>query len=387
MYVHLPFCRQRCAYCHFQIKVLRPRVTEVPESQARALVQGLKKEFLFQRAFSPMERIETLFVGGGTPSVFPRSLLADWMAWVYQQPGVQLLERTIELNPEDIDEVALEAWQAMGFDRFSVGVQCFHDEVLSVCGRRVRAEEMRRILGLVRRQIQGKRLNLDLIVGLPGQNAEKIAANIEWALEAEPDHVSLYFFERDQPVPLLKRPELLPQEDEVVDWFEAARLRLEEAGFLHYELSNFARPGSLCQHNVAHWRGGSFFGLGPSAHGRLGRRLTRNLPTLNAYLERMSSYSCPWESVDVWDKGSILAMNRIQSLRLWEGVPDQAFSEAERSVLVTYDLEGLTECRHGCWRLTSKGRLISNSVFASLWENREMADTSIVSRPRGVGRE
>ena len=270
LYAHLPLCPARCPYCDFIARKYSPR-------EALFLKEGLSLhlELLADSARGP--GLDSLYFGGGTPSMFPAGFIAGLVEAI--AAGLGLLpgaEVSLEANPGTLSPAKLKALRSAGVNRLSLGAQSFDDGLLRVLGRRHDTARTRQAFGQARRA-GFENISLDLIYGLPGQSGEQALSDVRAALELGPDHVSLYELTLSPETPFGKkyrkgRPPL-PDEDELSFFEDRAREALELAGLKRYEVSNFARPGLECRHNQSTWQGGDYLALGPGAHGhRAGRR-------------------------------------------------------------------------------------------------------------------
>ena len=287
LYVHVPFCARRCSYCDFSIAVRR----EVP---SRTYVDALLAEWRGwegdQRlARSLAEPITTLYLGGGTPShLDPLELtrLIDGLA--DEEARTALRETTLETNPDDVTAERVRAWVAAGIDRVSLGVQSFDPAVLAWMHRVHSSEQALEALKVLRGE-GIRNISLDLIYALPGELTRDWARDLDQALALEPDHLSLYGLTVEPHTPLSRWVEgkkaKVADEDRYADEFLLAHQRLTGAGFDHYEVSNYGRPGRHAVHNSAYWTRRPFLGLGPSAHSAIGDRRWWNVREYAAWLE------------------------------------------------------------------------------------------------------
>ncbi len=269
IYVHVPFCARKCAYCDFYSVV----AGETAFDEFCAL---LAREMELFRAASPAEAArpaDTVYFGGGTPTVLGTARLCALLSALRVRlpvgPGAEI---TVEANPGTVTEEGLAALRAAGFNRLSIGVQSFDPAALAVLGRIHGVEEVRAACRGARRA-RFSSVGFDLIFGIPGQTAAAWETDLERTVTFLPDHVSAYALAPEEGTPIhdaLRRGALsLPPEEEVADMYEAARRILARAGYRRYEISNFARPGRECRHNMKYWRREEYVGLGPSAHGLL----------------------------------------------------------------------------------------------------------------------
>jgi oxygen-independent coproporphyrinogen-3 oxidase len=267
VYVHVPFCRVRCPYCDFAV---RP----YDAAEAPRLVQGVVDELAW-RAESG-RTWGSLFFGGGTPSrLEPAVFAALARALDATLAFAPAHERSLEANPEDLDAARLDAWRACGVTRLSLGAQSLRDDELTALGRVHDARAVED--GFARARAAGfDDVSIDLMYGYPGHDPARFGESLARALALGPDHVSAYAFTPEAGTPMgdaVRGGRARSADSDLeADLFELARERLEAAGFRHYEISNFARPGRVTRHHVNYWRRGEYLGLGPSAaqvaHGR-----------------------------------------------------------------------------------------------------------------------
>ncbi len=287
VYVHVPFCHVRCPYCDFATRPYRP--AEVP-GFVRDLVREAGRRGAGASAGAPWG---SLYFGGGTPS---RLEAGDFIALVRGLDAALAFqpshERSLEANPEDLDDVRLAAWRESGFDRLSVGAQSLWDDELARLGRTHDARAVGD--GLRRARRHGfANVSLDFMYAFPGHTEGRFADTLERALELAPDHVSAYAFTPERGTRMgeavLKGRVARPDEDREAAFFEIARATLEAAGFRHYEISNFARAGKETRHHLGYWRRRPYLGLGPGAVSFLGGRRTTAPRALGAWAEAVVS--------------------------------------------------------------------------------------------------
>jgi oxygen-independent coproporphyrinogen-3 oxidase len=279
LYVHFPFCAAKCPYCHFASEVLT-------EAGKRAWREGLAREA--DGVLLSGQTFDTLYLGGGTPSLLDPGEVVRLRELVAGRFRTGIEEFTLEANPGGEGAGLLRGWLEAGVTRLSVGVQSFDDEVLDTLGRPYKAAEAARFCGAARETGFGS-LGIDLMTGIPGETPESAVRTVRTALDLEPDHVSVYFLENVEGLPfegiLARRP---VDEDTSVEAFRMMRDALEAAGLRQYEISNFAREGKACRHNLKYWRYEPFLGLGPSACSHLGGRRWCNKPSLAGWAEALA---------------------------------------------------------------------------------------------------
>jgi len=367
LYVHVPFCARRCAYCTF--------VTSTDLDQIGRTVDALVTE-ITRIAGSSRRELATVYLGGGTPSLLPRPELERLAAAIRNGfavlPGAEV---TLEANPDDVGETTVAAWAALGVTRVSLGVQSFADPVLEMLNRRHTAAEARSAAGRV--QASGLQLSIDLMLALPGLHRAALDATLEETVTLVPDHVSVYLLETDKPHRLGElaglRPDLFPSADESARQYLAAGRALVSAGYRHYEISNFARPGCRARHNTRYWLGQPVLAAGVAAHGQAGRRRWANHDQLPAYLEAVETGRAPRAWTRRLGADEAVREALMVRLRLARGAPAELVERcsglapafAER--LEEFFSLGLARRVGNRVRLTPRGWLLSNELLATLW--------------------
>ena len=333
IYLHVPFCRRRCTYCDFAIAVRKA----VP---AARFVEAVRAELRLRRDAGEWdeEPIETLYLGGGTPSLVPSDVLANLIAHLLAPPtgrAHQPAELTLEVNPEDVTADAARAWVKAGVTRVSLGVQSFDDRVLQWMHRPHDATAPATAMRVLRRA--GVRaVSIDLIFGLPDDLAADFSRTLSAGLALEPDHLSVYGLTAEPRTPyarLLERQAARAVSDErYAEEFLLVHDRLTGAGYRHYEVSNYARPGHESRHNQAYWTGRTYAGLGPSAHRYRSPERSWNVGPWAAYDRRVAAGLDPTDAREVLDPSQQRLERVYLGLRTLEGVAAEdlrAFS-AER---------------------------------------------------------
>ena len=277
LYIHLPFCRVHCTYCPFAVSTdiaLQDRYTEALVAEIETRGNG--------------EAADSIFFGGGTPSRTSRENLTRVVRVLRERFVIDdAAEFSLEANPEDVTSDAIAFWRSLGVNRLSIGVQSFHDEELRPLGRvhgRAQAVEAIRLA-----IDSGIRTSLDLILGLPRQTAGSFGETLDLALETGAGHVSLYILDLEEGTALIRQVEggrvSLPDDDLVASLYTEAIERFAKAGLEQYEISNFARPGQECRHNLRYWRREEYFGFGIGAHSFTDERRFANTRDIHAYID------------------------------------------------------------------------------------------------------
>jgi len=325
LYVHWPFCLAKCPYCDFNSHV---RAGVDQERWRRALLAEL--DHYGRRTAG--RRLTSVFFGGGTPSLMPPETVAAVLErlshhWLVD-PG---LEVTLEANPTSAEAERFAGFAAAGVNRLSIGVQALDDTALAFLGRRHSVAEALQAVELARRSVP--RFSFDLIYARAGQRPEAWQAELAQALELGPEHLSLYQLTIEPGTAFhaaARRGELpLLEEEAQAELFEATGETLRAAGLPAYEVSNHARPGAECRHNLTYWRYGDYVGVGPGAHGRLTlagvKRATRQHRAPEAWLQRVEALGHATRTDETLPRGERLAELVMMGLRLEEGVARGAF--------------------------------------------------------------
>jgi oxygen-independent coproporphyrinogen-3 oxidase len=308
LYIHLPFCRVHCTYCPFAVSTdirLQDQYTEALIAEIDARSNG--------------EGVDSIFFGGGTPSRTSRENFARVVKQIRERFEIDDgAEFSIEANPEDVSEDSVSFWRSLGVDRISIGVQSFHDDELRPLGRvhgRVQALEAVRIAAA-----SGVRTSLDLILGLPRQTAASFEETLEIAISTGAGHVSLYMLDLEEGTALARQVEdervTLPDDDLVADLYTMAISRFADAGLAQYEISNFARPGEECRHNLRYWRREQYLGFGIGAHSFIDDRRFANTRDIHRY---MAGQREP-EFAEVLGEGEVRRETIFLRLRQAEGI-------------------------------------------------------------------
>jgi oxygen-independent coproporphyrinogen-3 oxidase len=366
IYIHLPYCRSRCGYCAF--------VVTTDDSSRAAYLSALLREIALVALEAQGERFDSLYLGGGTPSLLPAADIAALLDGLRGSfPVLPETEITLEANPDDVSSPLARAWRDAGITRVSVGVQSFADPELSAVGRRHDSAAAQRALETLRRaelSISG-----DLILGLPEQTAESFAASVQRLCDADVGHVSVYLLETDKSKAIeedrRRAPKRYLSDDAQADlWLDLCE-RLAAFGFEHYEISNWALPGQAARHNVKYWKRTPTLGLGISAHELWRERRRANVSAIAPYLEGLAAGRRP-VALDNEVGPEERARERIVlGLRLAEGVAREELESwiagAEDTTLpddyASWQEAGLLAVSPDRVRLTERGFLLSNEIL------------------------
>ncbi|MCL1826015.1 MAG: radical SAM family heme chaperone HemW [Betaproteobacteria bacterium] len=377
LYVHFPWCVRKCPYCDFNSHEPRDGCSAIPFAAWGEAVAADLEAALPQIGG---RSVHSVFIGGGTPSLLPSLVLEKLLDTLRARlPFEPEIEITLEANPGAVEISRFRDYRAAGVTRLSLGVQSFDDGLLTRIGRIHDGREARRALDAAREHFG--QVNVDLMVGLPGQMPGQALADLEIAIGSGVRHLSCYHLTVEPNTPFaFAPPDGLPDEDAVADMEETITARLAEAGFRHYEVSAFAWAGNECRHNLNYWHFGDYLGLGPGAHGKLTtsggivREMRHKYPA--RYLEgaARSGFIQERRTVGMEELPFEFMMN---ALRLSDGVPATLFSERTGLPLaaIAEELEqsrraGLLDPDPGRLRPTARGLRFLNELLQGFLPDR-----------------
>ena len=373
LYVHVPFCSGKCAYCNFYSVLYDTDL-------AGRWLAALEREMEMARQRVAFDSVRTVYFGGGTPSVLNAVQLARLLSIVASRldPG-QIAEVTIEANPGTLTPEKLSLMKEHGVTRISFGAQTFQDRVLPALKRRHLARDTRDSIRQAR-EAGFENLGLDLIAGLPGVPMELWRADIREALSLAPAHISVYAltieasseFARWLQSGLIR----IPDDYTMLAYLSEAEQILCSAGFERYEISNYASNRRYCLHNLNCWRGLEYVGFGPAAASRLGQLRWCNRPSISQYIESLESGNPPPRDEETVDASVDCAERLVFAFRISEGVDMEnvpsASPEQKSAWLITLNRlagEGLVERNGNRWRLTSFGTRFADFVASELFSS------------------
>ena len=373
IYLSVPFCRAKCSFCNFASGVFGDERMAGYVARVCGEIRGAPA-FARGLELTVPTLADTIYFGGGTPSLLPAGLFQQLMTVIGEEFDLAPdAEVTVECAPGQVSHDALAGMLAAGVNRLSFGVQSFVDAECAAVGRTHTGascrEELRRVAAA-----GVQRIGLDLIVGLPGQTFESWRYTVQQAVASGVEHVSVYMLEIDDESRLGREKMLggvrygaamLPADDAVGEWYAAACEWLDEAGVRQYEISNFARDGGQSKHNRKYWERAPYLGFGMDAHSML-RQGVGGVRWANS--DSLEAYTV--ESIDRVDAGSAFEEALFLGLRLVEGVSLQALRAAFGAIVdaIDFELEGLIERAGDQVRFTAAGRMVSNEVFGRLLE-------------------
>jgi len=356
VYVHIPFCASRCDYCDFATWTDRDHLVD---AYVAACVADLER----RDRRGELVPATSVFFGGGTPSLLPAADVVRILDAVPRAPDAEV---TVECNPDSVDVAKLAAYRDAGVNRLSFGVQSMRPHVLSALGRTHDPDNVRRAVDSAR-AAGFERFNLDLIYGTPGETRDDWRATLEGALELDPPHVSAYALTVEPATPLGRRvaagAQPPPDDDDQADEYVLADDLLTAAGHDWYEVSNWARPGHECRHNLLYWEQGDYVGIGCAAHGHAGGRRWWNVRTPERYVDRITQGAVPEGGAEELDAPTRREELVGLALRTRAGVDSAGLPAAVLEELVSAGLLASAGCRVV---LTRRGRLLATDVTARL---------------------
>jgi oxygen-independent coproporphyrinogen III oxidase len=362
VYVHIPFCSRKCPYCAFT-SGFKPSESSI-EKYAGALCAEIR---LFKKMHAGIGPVETVYIGGGTPSLLPSDILKMLLAELNSEFVLLNHENTIEANPEDITIEKAYFWKNNGINRVSLGFQSMEDNVLNVLGRcndagsNIRAVAALRDAGL-------NNISLDLIACVRGEHPVK---NIEAVLALKPPHISVYQLSIEENTRLHTDTRLgkyRPLSDAAsLSHYRVIRKALTCAGYIHYEISNFALGEKYFSiHNMNYWNSGSYIGLGAGASGFFGGTRWTNTSSLKKYLSEITADRLPREFSEFIDKETAGRELIMLGLRKSAGIPEEEFDALLNGIPL--NLKGFLKRKNGHVSLTERGFEVSNRVISELWK-------------------
>lgn len=370
IYIHIPFCRKACHYCNFHFSTTHQRIPE--------MVQAIGKEMLLRRDYLN-ETVETVYLGGGTPSLLSVTDLEQLLSPLYQQYTVSAnAEITLESNPDDITAANLAAWRKLGINRLSIGIQSFFAQDLQWMNRAHTVQQSIQSIQLA--QAEGfHNITIDLIYGTPGLTDENWEQNIDTALSLQVPHLSCYALTveprtaLDKMIHTGKLPDVDPEQQ--ARQFSILTQKTTMAGMEHYEISNFALPGFRSRHNSSYWQGKNYLGLGPSAHSFNGQSRQWNVSNNSLYLAALAKEELPFE-VEILTEMQQMNEYIMTGLRTIEGVSltkvAEQWGEEKAATLQKsaekYIRSGQARIHNHYLQLEPAGKFFADGIAADLFQ-------------------
>jgi putative oxygen-independent coproporphyrinogen III oxidase len=371
VYIHIPFCTNKCHYCDFNSYVLQGQ-------PVMDYLRALEREMEATVRQNPPGPIDTIFIGGGTPTVLTPEQMEYFLQSVrtYFKPDLSQVEFTMEANPGTTDAEKLQVMKDGGVNRISFGVQSFDNHLLHTIGRIHQTDDVFRSLELAR-QAGFDNLSIDLMFGLPHQTVETLNRSLDEALALQLPHYSIYGLKVEEHTlfhSLYQKDKLpLPSEDDELEMYVLIMNRLREADYHQYEISNFALPGFESRHNTTYWRNEEYYGLGAGAHGYVHRQRHVNVKGVQEYIEAAQ------QGLPILEKSEVSSIEAMEDfmmvgLRMLEGVSNDRFEKQFNCrieeifggpIEQLLKKELLIRTDQGCYQLSRQGLIHGNDVFAA----------------------
>ncbi len=367
IYIHIPFCKQACHYCNFHFSTSLRYKNELIAALLREI------EISVSSGVAAPDNIETIYFGGGTPSLCNKdeiqSIIEKLRSFFNVSPAAEI---TLEANPDDISKEKLNDWKQAGINRLSIGIQSFFEEDLVWMNRAHNAKQAIDSLQLAVATFDN--ITIDLIYGTPGLTDEKWKQNVEKAIFSGVPHLSCYALTVEPKTPLDKLIRQHRSEDidpgKQSEQFLLLMQWLEDAGYEHYEISNFAKPGFRSRHNSSYWQGKKYLGFGPSAHSFDGNARWWNIANNNIYIDSIKKGIIPFEKEQLTPTQKLNEFIMI-SLRTSEGLDLSRINETKSKDLQAasrkYIENGLVKLENNNLRLTQEGKLLADGIASDLF--------------------
>ena len=369
IYIHIPFCKRRCIYCDF--------FSTTQSEKKPAYIRALCQELEIRKDYLEGEDIETIYLGGGTPSQLTHEELDAIFTYIYKTYRVNPnAEITLEANPDDLTPEYVAMLRQLPINRISMGIQTFQEETLKLLHRRHTATQA--IEAFQRcREAGFQNISIDLMYGLPGETLETWKQDLQQAIDLRPEHISAYhlIYEEDTALWKLREQHQVEEADEDLSVLLFSTLidKLTEAGYQHYEISNFCLPGLHSRHNSSYWTGKKYLGCGPSAHSFNGTSRQWNVASLEKYMKgiELGNPDYEIEELDLYTRYNDFVLTSIRTS--W-GMPLSYLHTAFGEELYNYCLrmarphirEGVLEIREDVLKLTRRGIFVSDGIMSDL---------------------
>lgn len=369
IYVHIPFCKQKCSYCDFHFSTTFHKYrTE--------MIESICKEIIYRKDYLAHQTIETVYFGGGTPSLLTKNEFEKILNTIQNTFKISVdLEFTVEANPDDINEHNLKDWKDIGVNRLSIGLQSFREEDLRWMNRAHNSTEALNCVSMAQKA-GFNNLSVDLIYGLPNLSTEDWKKNIQHVIDMKVPHVSAYCLTVEEKTSLhqmVKNNKIKPAtEDEQSDQFNLLIETLAENGMEQYEISNFSKPGKHSVHNSNYWFGKHYLGIGPSAHSFNGASRSWNISNNQQYIKKITNNE-KWDEIEVLSKANQFNELLMVGLRTKFGVNIKKlkellpFSIAFQNTLNTFIANEWVVEEEENLRLTKEGRLKADYIASELF--------------------
>lgn len=369
IYIHIPFCKKRCIYCDFYSTTDSRKIPQY--------IEAIKKEAALRKDYAGGETVETIYLGGGTPSQLTGQQVKDIIEHIYNIYSVsENAETTIEMNPDDISLPLLQSLKEAGVNRLSMGIQTFNEQNLKFLNRRHTAAEAIDKVKMCQ-DCGFDNISIDLIYGMPVESHDDWIADIEKAISLGTQHISAYhlIYEEGTRMTQLLEQGIITEtdEEESLSQFKTMIDMLKSAGFVHYEISNFCKPGFESKHNSSYWKGKKYTGIGPSAHSFDGNNRQWNIANLDEYIYKVNNGQQFWEEeiLSTAEKYNDLILT---SLRTMWGLDMNMLERSFGKIYLDYCMKnamphierGTLSLQDGIMKLTENGIFVSDDIMSDL---------------------
>ncbi|MBK1830107.1 radical SAM family heme chaperone HemW [Verrucomicrobiaceae bacterium R5-34] len=361
LYVHIPFCHRICPYCSFYKHT--PGDTDI-----QAFIRAILHEAKETASSSSLPPIDTLYLGGGTPSMLSPKHLTELFEGFHRTLPLENTHITMEANPATFGPNKAALFKELGVNRTSLGIQSFNDHVLKTLGREHNPEQAAESVRILRDAGMDE-INIDLMFSIPGLSNADWQHSLDTAVALKPDHISAYnltYEEDTEFIEKLTQGDYAQSEDTNAVQFQQAHDTLTAAGFLHYETSNYAQPGMESRHNQSYWQGIDYLGLGPSAVATVGDRRWRNLPDTAGYIHAINTVGHAKREEEIIDAEAYRIERIALLLRTTEGLPDHYLEGSPEGEVDTLIENELAEIKEGKLRLINTGILLVDAIAEKL---------------------
>jgi oxygen-independent coproporphyrinogen-3 oxidase len=360
LYIHIPFCHRICPYCSFYKHT--PGDTDI-----RAFIDAIHKEAQWHNR-SGHDPITTLYLGGGTPSMLSPSHLRRLFSGLNKKFDLSDTHITLEANPATFNHAKATLFKELGVNRTSLGIQSFSPHILKTLGREHTPEQASESLHILR-SAGMEEINIDLMFAIPGQSLADWQHTLDTAIQLEPDHISAYNLTYEEDTAFIERltqGKYSENEDTNAHHFKLAHNILQQAGFNHYETSNYAKPGKQSRHNLAYWQGHDYLGLGPSAVSTIQGKRWKNLPDTARYIHAIESVGHAMSDSETIDNEAFRIERIALLLRTTDGLPTQYLSTSPKGAVQELTDNQLAEISNGHLRLINDGPMLVDPIAAKL---------------------
>lgn len=364
LYIHIPWCVQKCPYCDFNSHKLK--TTDDFSIYIDHLIRDLESDLALTRG----RPLRSIFIGGGTPSLLPDNQINRLLTEIKKRiPVIYDAEITLEANPNSADSTYFHGYRTAGINRISLGIQSFSDRHLQSLGRLHNSDEAQKAI-LLAKSLQLNSFNVDLMHGLPQQNSVEALFDLTTAIALNPPHLSWYQLTIEPHTLFASKPPSLPHEDLLWQIYRQGHKKLLSQGYRHYETSAYAKPGAECQHNLNYWRFGDYIGIGCGAHGKLSQlsgEIIRTVKTRHPQGYLTGNYLAQKYNVPASERPFEYFMNRF---RLYEPTPKAEFCMRTSLSLSTIEatitqalIQGYITENKNYWYLTNRGKRFLNELL------------------------